>query len=104
MNCPKCGTFADENTQVCMNCGSSFEEATSSPEQPQDSEQTQQDLDSSPQLKDDKPKIMHVALWIILAVSLTINLLVLIFFSSLIVLKPKDLGVKYTQADYKSAM
>lgn len=104
MDCPKCGTFADENTQVCMNCGSSFEEATSSPEQPQDSEQTQQDLDSSPQSKDDKPKIKHVALWIILAVSLTINLLVLIFFSSLIVLKPKDLGVKYTQADYKSAM
>ena len=104
MNCPKCGTFVEEDSQICLNCGSPLELALSSYEQLQCSEQPEEPLDSSPQ-PNDRPKKNHIRLIIAIAVSLIIIVsLALMIFGSLSFFKPKDLGVRYTLDNYQSAL
>ena len=49
-------------------------------------------------------KKRHIARWIILTVLVIIIGVVAWFFASLMLFKPKDLGVDYTKADYSSAL
>ena len=99
MFCRNCGQPLPDNTVFCTNCGTK----TVILNQAGPSDVPHPDAAPNPVAKKKKKK--HVALWI----SLTILLVILLGAGCLIaslfgVFGPKDLGVKYTEKDYQSAL
>ena len=113
MYCPKCGAQVNESSSFCGKCGFSISKDTYSQQHQSTAEsQSQQPTHSDfqpnyvpqPTFYPVKKKKKHIGLWITLALILIIISLVAAVFVISTLLKPKDLGVKYTTADYESAL
>jgi len=109
MNCPKCGAVISGDTKFCTACGFALAQVPPprQPVQPQpvyaaQQPQFQPAYAGTPPYAPVKKK-KHIGLWITIAILLSIIVLIGWFVNSLL-FSPKNLGVKYTQADYDSAI
>lgn len=94
MYCKNCGTQLEEGSSFCTKCGTDAQEGA---------KQTVTATQPAPEPVKPKKK-RHIGRWIALAIVLLLGGGAFYVFASMSILPPKDLGVRYTQKDFNTAM
>lgn len=99
MNCTNCGAQIEQNARFCTVCGA----ALAAPAQyvPPPQQPVYAPVYAAPVIPKKKAR---TGIWITLALLLIILGAAGWFLGRLMFFKPKDLGIKYTEADFQSAM
>lgn len=107
MNCPNCGAPVTGQNKFCTSCGAALAAPVQNPQAPPPPQPVygapQPVYGGAPAYALPRRK-KRIGLWIFLTILLLIIALAVWFLGSFSFLGPKNLGVKYTQEDFESAI
>lgn len=119
MFCTKCGANVEDGVKFCTECGENLLLTTSQQSQPDLQQQASYQQTPSQPVYQQQPvyqaayqpamnmapkRKRHVGLYVMLSILIILAAIIVYILGSLSFFKPKDLGIKYTQADFNGVI